>query len=96
MATYVATVDTPYGAIQVQHDGTPTNAELKRMAMDKAQEREKLARIEAGMQKNEPSGFTPIDSTPVEEEEEPEDDLVADIAKGFMRVGRCYTRTVFR
>ena len=86
MATYVATIDTPYGAIQVQHDGTPTNAELKRMAMDKAQEKERLARIEAGMQKNEPSGFTPTDSTPVDEEEEPEDDLFADIAKGFMRV----------
>ena len=87
MPTYTAKVPTAYGTIEVLHDGTPTDDELRRMALDKVQEREKLARIEAGMQDNEPSGFSPVPSPASKiDEEEPEEDLVADLAKGFMRV----------
>ena len=87
MPTYTAKVPTAYGTIEVLHDGTPTDDELRRMALDKVQEREKLARIEAGMQDNESSGFSPVPSPASKiDEEEPEEDLVADLAKGFMRV----------
>ena len=88
MPTYRATVPTEYGIIEVLHDGTPTDEEIHRMAYDQVQEQEKLARIQAGMQDNEPSGFSPMPSSESEinEEEEEEEDLVADLAKGFMRV----------
>ena len=84
-----ANVPTVYGTITVAYEGNPTDEELYRMAMDKAQEKEKLSKIQQNISvNNQPSGFSPIASTPVEEEqeEEPEDDLFADIAKGFMRV----------
>ena len=82
-----ANVPTVYGTITVAYEGNPTDEELYRMAMDKAQEKEKLSKIQQNISvNNQPSGFSPINSTPVDEEEEPEDDLFADIAKGFMRV----------
>ena len=84
-----ANVPTVYGTITVAYEGNPTDEELYRMAMDKVQEKEKLSKIDQNLSvNNQPSGFSPIDSKPVqeEEEEEPEDDLVADIAKGFLRV----------
>ena len=91
MATYTAQVSTAYGVIDVEHDGTPTDEELIRMAHDKLHEQEKLATINNSIatgdmpEVEEPTGFTTLPA-PSEPEEEEEDDLVADIAKGFMRV----------
>ena len=59
-----ANVPTAYGMITVTYEGDPTDAELYRMAMDKAQEKEKLSKIDQNLSvNNQPSGFTPIDST---------------------------------
>jgi hypothetical protein len=87
MATYTAKVNTPYGVIEVEHDGSPSDQELIQKALAKAKQDELLKDFETSKTPQElavTKAKMPRDVEPVDEEEE---NLRADIVQNISRLG---------
>ena len=87
MATYTAKVNTPYGVIEVEHDGTPSDQELIQKALTKVKQNELLKNFETSETPQElavTKAKMPRDVEPIDEEEE---NLRADVVQNLSRLG---------
>jgi hypothetical protein len=73
MATYTAVINTPYGPVEVEHDGSPSDQELVEMGRKKLKEKMFLKDFETSETPQElavTKAEMPRDVEPVDEEEE--------------------------
>jgi len=84
MATYTAKVNTPFGVIEVEHDGSPTDQELIQKALSKARQQELLKDF-AGPKSPEELAV-PVTKTP-EPLDETEENFRADLVNNVSRLG---------
>ena len=87
MATYTAVINTPYGPVEVEHDGSPSDQELVEMGRKKLKEKIFLKDFETSETPQElavTKAEMPRDLEPVDEEEE---NLRADVVQNLSRLG---------